>query len=279
VSLKLLVHSINLPRCYFSASCFSDSSALPGNAHGARNALKKYKAFVKNRNYDEAKAMATKITVFIKRHIDATPYDVRSFGIKLRQEKLLLESMAIFESALNMSQNISKPEEKFQMIEKCVEQMKETIHAMYLDDMEDIVRLYLPAMRLLMRQINTTSQLNDVAKCYLVSRVLYYIGWSERWARQLGEREQTLEVAISSMDDVFGKHADRYWVYGELLRDLGYVRYYSSSYEEAASLFQRSIDALKAAKDVEDFDEWKRWIGWSQDALWNAQLALNRTRG
>jgi len=68
---------------------------LPSNISVAQIFFKTYKKFIKNRKYEEATKIKTELTELIEDNIDTTAEDMKLFGIKLREDKLFLESTLI----------------------------------------------------------------------------------------------------------------------------------------------------------------------------------------
>jgi len=196
----------------------------------------------------------------IENNIDTTAEDMILFGRKLREDKLFLESILIFDSASTLSKKIENPENKLRMIRFCVREMKDTNQAMTEEDpdMKVVVKDYvLPLMRYKLHYIDSTSSVSEQYKCLQVSWVLHYIEFSQGQVDQLKEREQTLREGLKRMDEVFGENKIKHRIYGYLLNNLGHVCSNTSRYEEAASFYKQAIDAKKAATDF-DGDEEKR---------------------
>jgi len=242
----------------------SDSSALPSNISVAQNFFKTYKNFIKTRKYEEATNIKTELTDLIENNIDTTAEDMRLFGIKLRKDKLFLESILIFDSASTLSKKIENPEKKLEMIQVCVAgmmyEMKMTNLGMIKEDpdMKVVVKDYvIPLMRYKLHYIDSTSSVSEQYKCLQVSSVLHSIEFSQYLVDQWKEREQTLREGLKRMDEVFGENKIKHEVYGTLLNSLGVVCRDTSRHEEAASFFKQAIDALKVATDC-DGDEEKR---------------------
>jgi len=196
----------------------------------------------------------------IENNIDTTAEDMILFGRKLREDKLFLESILIFDSASTLSKKIENPENKLRMIRFCVREMKDTNQAMTEEDpdMKVVVKDYvLPLMRYKLHYIDSTSSVSEQYKCLQVSWVLHYIEFSQGQVDQLKEREQTLREGLKRMDEVFGENKIKHRIYGYLLNNLGHVCSNTLRYEEAASFYKQAIDAKKAATDF-DGDEEKR---------------------
>jgi len=207
-------------------SLLSDSSALPSNISVAQNFFKTYKNFIKNRKYEEATKIKTELTDLVENNIDTTAEDMRSFGIKLREDKLFLESILILDSASTLSKKIENPENKLRMIQDCVAGMKNTNIAMIGEDpdMKVVVKDYvIPLMRYKLHDIDSTSSVSEQHKCLQVSWVLHYIEVSQCLVDQLKEREQTQREALKRMDEVFGENKIKHQVYGVFLNNLGVV--------------------------------------------------------
>jgi len=256
-------------------SLLSDSAALPSNLSVAQNFFKTYKNSIKNRKYEEATKIKTELTDLVENNIDTTAEDMILFGIKLREDKLFLESILIFDSASTLSKKIGNPEKKLEMIRFCVAGMKNTNKAMIEEDpgMKVVVKDYvLPLMRYKLHCVESTSSVSEQYKCLRVSWVLHYIEFSQLLVDQLKEREQTQREGLKRMDEVFGENKLKHQVYGVLLNNLGYVCDDTSRYEEAASFFKQAIDAHKAAADYDgDEEKRKRHIESSEKYLRNVQ--------
>jgi len=195
---------------------------------------------------------------------------MRLFGIKLRGDKLFLESILIFDSASALSKKIENPENKLKMIRFCVAGMKNTNEAMIEEDpdMKVVVKDYvIPLMRYKLHYIEGTSSVSEQYKCLQVSWVLHYIELSQYLVDQLKEQEQTQREALKRMHEVFGENKIKHLVYGTLLNNLGVVCEYTSRYEEAASFYKQAIDAHKAATDFGGDEERKRDIELSENNL------------
>jgi len=242
---------------------FLDSSLFANNISVASKFLKNYKISLKKNKYKEATKIAKEFTELVEEHIDITARDVRWCGMRLREKKLYLESILIFDAASSLSKKIENPEEKLEMIRFCVQGMKRTNEEMIEDDagMKVVMREYvIPLMRNKLSQVMTSSSVSKQYKCLEVSWVLHYIEWSHYLVDQLNEQEQTQREAIRGMDEVFGENKIKYWVYGVLLHNLGTVCHKTTRYEEAASFYKQAIDAHKAATDYDDEEERKRNI-------------------
>jgi len=249
----------------------SDSSALPSNISVAQNFFKTNKNFIKSRKYEEATKIKTELTDLVENNIDTTAKDMKLFGIKLREDKLFLESILILDSASALSKKIENPENKLRMIRFCVAGMKNTNKAMIEEDpgMKLVVKDYvIPLMRYKLHYIDSTSSVSEQHKCLEVSWVLYCIELSQCLVDQLKEAEQTLREGLKRMHEVFGENKIKHQVYGLFLNNLGVVCDNTSRYEEAASFFKQAIDAFKAAADYDgDEEERKRLIELSENNL------------
>jgi len=256
----------------------SDSSALPSNISVAQNFFKTYKNSVKSRKYEEATKIKTELTDLVENNIDTTAWDMWSFGIKLREDKLFLESILIFDSASTLSKKIENPENKLKMIRFCVEGMMSTNYAMIGEDpdMKVVVKDYMiPLMHDKLHYIKSTSSVSEQWKCLQVTWVLYYIEFSQGLVDQLKEREETQREGLKRMDEVFGENKIKHRVYGLFLNNLGAVCHKTSRYEEAASFYKQAIDAHKAATDYDgDEEERKRNIELSENNLRRVQLKI-----
>ena len=249
----------------------SDSSALPSNISVAQNFFETYKNSIKSRKYEEATKIKTQLTDLVENNIDTTAKDMKLFGIKLRKDKLFLESILIFDSASTLSKIIKNPENKLKIIQDCVDGMKRTNIAMIEEhpDMKEVVKDHvIPLMHDKLHYIDSTSSVSEQYKCLQVSWVLHYIEFSQGRVDQLKEAEQTQREALKRMHEVFGENKIKHQVYGTLLHNLGYVCDDTSRYEEAASFFKQAIDAFKAATDYDgDEEERKRDIEQSENNL------------
>ena len=258
----------------------SDSSALPSNIRIAQNFFKTYKNSIKNRKYEEATKIESELSDLIENSIDTMAKDMRLFGIKLREDKLFLESILIFDAASTLSTKIGNPEEKLKMIQFCVRGMKETHIAMIAEDpdMKVVVKDYvIPLMCGKLHYIESASSVSEQHKCLQVSWVLHYIELSQGLVGQLKEEEQTLREGLKRMDEVFGESKIEYQVYGTLLNNLGVVCEVTSCHEEAASLYKQAIEAKKAATDYGgDEEARKRGIELSENNLRDAQQEMNK---
>ena len=252
-------------------SLLSDSSVLPSNLSVAQNIFKTYKNSIKNRKYEEATKIKTEVTDLIENNFDTIAGDMRWFGIKLREDKLFLESILIFDIVSTLSKKIENPENKLEVIGFCVAEMKNTNKAMIGEDrgMKVVVKDYvIPLMRYKLHYIESTSSVSEQYKCLQVSWVLHYIEVSQGRVDHLKEREQTLREGLKRMHEVFGENKIKHKVYGTLLNNLGFVCGITSRYEEAASFYKQSIDAEKAATDYDgDEEERKRFIELSENNL------------
>jgi len=230
----------------------SDSSALPGNTSVARNFFKTYKNSIKSRKYEEATKIKTELTDLVENNIDTTAKDMRSFGRKLRKDKLFLESILIFDAASTLSKKIENPENKSKMILFCVQEMTLTNHAMIGEDldMKLVVKDYvIPLMRDKVHDIESTSSVSKQWKCLQVSWVLHHIEFTQMLVDQLKEAEETQREGLKRMDEVFGENKIKHQVYGTFLNNLSHVCDMTSRYEEAASFLKQAIAAYKAATD------------------------------
>ena len=214
----------------------------------------------------------------IENNIDTTAEDMILFGRKLREDKLFLESILIFDSASTLSKKIENPENKLRMIRFCVREMKDTNQAMTEEDpdMKVVVKDYvLPLMRYKLHYIDSTSSVSEQHKCLQVSWVLHHIEWSQYLVDQLKEREQTQREGLKRMGEVFGENKIKHRVYGTFLNNLGYVCRNTSRYEEAASFFKQAIDAFKAATDFGgDEEKRKRRMELSENNLRRVQQTI-----
>jgi len=168
----------------------SDSSALPSNISAAQYFFKTFKNSIKNRKYEEATKMKTELTDLIENNIDTTAEDMESFGIKLQEDKLFLESILIFDSASTLSKKIENPEKKLRMIQFCVAEMMLTNEAMIGEDpdMKVVVKDYvIPLMHDKLRYMESTSSVSEQYKSLQVSLVLHHIGSSQGLVDQLKE--------------------------------------------------------------------------------------------
>jgi len=253
----------------------SGSSALPGNISVAQNLFETYKNSIKTRKYEEATKIKTELTDLVDNNIDTTAEDMILFGWKLREDKLFLESILIFDSASTLSKKIENPENKLKMIQFCVQGMMLTNKAMIGEDpdMKVVVKDYvIPLMHDKLHDMESTSSVSEQWKCLQVSWVLHYIGLSQGRVDQLKEREQTLREGLKRMDEVFGENKIKHGIYGTFLNNLGYVCGKTSRYEEAASLYKQAIDASKAATDYDGDEEVrKRLIERSENNLRRVQ--------
>jgi len=225
----------------------SDSSALPSNISVAQNFFKTYKNSIKSRKYEEATKIKTELTDLVENNIDTTAEDMRLFGIKLREDKLFLESILIFDSASTLSKKIEIPENKLEMIQFCVNGMMSTNKAMIEEDsdMKVVVKDYvIPLMHDKLHDIDSTSSVSEQWKCLQVSWVLHYIEFSQYFVDQLKEREETLREGLKRMHEVFGENKIKHRGF---LHNLGYVCDMASRYEEAASFYKQAIDAKNEA--------------------------------
>jgi len=251
---------------------------LPGNISVAQNFFETYKNSIKSRKYEEATKIKTELTDLVENNIDTTAVDMRLFGIKLRGDKLFLESILIFDSASTLSKKIENPENKLEMIQVCVAEMTLTNEAMIEEDpdMKVVVKDYvIPLMHDKLHYMESTSSVSEQYKCLQVSWVLHHIELSQGLVDQLKEREQTLREGLKRMHEVFGENKIKHQVYGSFLNDLGYVCYNTSRYEEAASFFKQAIDARKAATDYDgEEEERKRDIELSENNLRRVQLKI-----
>jgi len=208
---------------------------------------------------------------------------MRLFGTKLREYKLFLESILIFDAASTLSKKIEIPENKLKMIQFCVEGMRLTNQAMIGEDpgMKVVVKDHvIPLMHDKLHDIKNTSSVSEQWKCLQVSCVLYHIGLSQLLIGQLKEREQTLREGLKRMDEVFGENKIKLLIYGRLLHNLGFVCSDTSRYQEAASFFKQAIDAFKAATDYDgDEEQRKRDIELSKTNLSIVQLSGRSCRG
>jgi len=256
----------------------SDSSALPSNISVAQNFFETYKNSIKSRKYEEATKIKTELTDLVENNIDTTAEDMRLFGIKLREDKLFLESILIFDSASTLSKKIEIPENKLKIIRFCVNEMMLTNKAMIEEDpdMKVVVKDYvIPLMHDKLHYMESTSSVSEQYKCLQVSWVLYYIELSQYLVDQLKEQEQTLREALKRMHEVFGENKIKHQVYGYFLNNLGVVCSKTSRYEEAASFFKQAIDAFKAATDYDgDEEKRKRDIEHSENNLRIVQLKI-----
>ena len=257
----------------------SDSSALPSNISVAQNFFETYKKFIKSRKYEEATKIKTQLTDLVENNIDTTAEDMSLFGIKLREDKLFLKSILIFDSASTLSKKIENPENKLEMIQDCVDGMTLTNKAMIEEDpdMKVVVKDYvIPLMYDKLHDIDSTSSVSEQWKCLQVSWVLLYIEFSQYFVDQLKEREETLREGLKRMHKVFGENKIKHRVYGHFLHNLGHVCYMTSRYEEAASLYKQAIDAYEAATDYDgDEEERKRNIESSENILRRVQQKIS----
>jgi len=236
----------------------SDSSALPSNNSVAQNFFETYKKFIKSRKYEEATKIKTQLTDLVENNIDTTAEDMRLFGIKLREDKLFLKSILIFDSASTLSKKIENSKNKLEMIRDCVQGMKWTNKAMIGEDpdMKEVVKDYvIPLMHGKLHDIETTSSVSEQYKCLQVSWVLHYIECSQYLVDQLKKQEQTLREGLKRLHEVFGENKIKHRVYGAFLNNLGHVCSNTSRYEEAASFYKQAIDAKKAATDYPGGEE------------------------
>jgi len=199
--------------------------------------------------------MKTELTDLIEKHIHAIAKDMRLIGIKLREDKLFLESILIFDAASTLSEKIENPVERLDMIRFCVQGMKDTNKAIISDNanMKVIVKEYvIPLMRDKLHDIESTSSVSEQYKCLHVCRVLHYIQFSQYWVDQPKQWEQTLRDAKQRMDEVFGDNKIKHQVYGTLLNNLGLVSLMTFRHKEAVSFFKQALGAFKAATDYDD---------------------------
>ena len=238
-----------------------DSSALPGNISVAQNFFKIYKNFIKSRKYEEATKIKTELTDLVENSIDTTAEDMKLFGWHLREHKLFLESILIFDAASTLSKKIENPENKLEMIRFCVHGMMWTNLAMIWEDtdMKEVVKDYvIPIMYDKLHDIESTSSVSEQWKCLQVTVVLHHIGFSQYMVDQLKEEEQTLREGLKRMHEVFGENKIKHQVYGSLLNNLGRACRNTSRYEEAASFYKQAIDATKAATDYDGDEEGRK---------------------
>jgi len=251
---------------------------LPGNISVAQNFFKTYKNSIKSRKYEEATKIKTELTDLVENNIDTTAKDMILFGWKLREDKLFLESILIFDSASTLNKKIENPENKLEMIRFCVNGMTSTNIAMIGEDpdMKVVVKDYvIPLMHDKLHDMESTSSVSEQYKCLQVSWVLYYIELSQYFVDQLKEQEQTLREGLKRMHEVFGENKIKHQVYGYFLNNLGVVCGNTSRYEEAASFYKQAIDAFKAATDYDgDEEERKRHIELSENNLRRVQLKI-----
>jgi len=236
---------------------------LPSNISVAQNFFKTYKNSIKNRKYEEATKIKTELTDLIENNIDTTAKDMRLFGVKLREDKLFLESILIFDAASTLSEKIKNPEKKLEMMKFVVDEIKETNKEIikYYAGMKLFVKDYvIPLMCHKLHYMESTSSVSEQYKCLQVSWVLRHIERSQCLVNQLKEAEQTLREGLKRMDEVFGENKIKYRVYGVLLNNLGVACRMTSRYEEAISVFKESIVAFKAATDYAEEEERKRHI-------------------
>jgi len=180
---------------------------------------------------------------------------MRLFGIKLREDKLFLESILIFDAASTLSKNIEIPEERLKMIQFCVNGMRWSNKAMIVDDpdMKVVVKDHvIRLMRHMLHCIKSTSSVSEQYKCHQVCLVLHCIEVSQYLVGQLKESEETQREALKRMDEVFGENKLKHQVCGALLNNLGVVCENTSRYERAASFYKQAIDAFKAATDCDE---------------------------
>ena len=225
---------------------------MPSNIRVAHYFLENYEYFVKTKKYEKATKTNTHLTDLIENNIDTTSEDMRLFGKKIREDKLFVESILIFDAASTLSKKIENPEEKLKMIQFCVEGMMWTNIAMIEEDPDMKVAVkdhVIPLMRGKLHCMERTSSVNEQYKCLRVSSVLHAIQWSQMLVDQLKEAEQTLREALKRMDEAFGENKIKHRVYGDLLNNLGCVCDATPRYEEAASLYEQAIDAFEAATD------------------------------
>jgi len=256
----------------------SDSSALPSNISVAQNFFETYKNFVKSRKYEEATKIKTELTDLVENNIDTTAWDMESFGIKLRKDKLFLDSILIFDAASTLSKKIENPEKKLGVIRFCVKGMMSTNQAMIEEDsdMKVVVKDYvIPLMHDKLHDIDSTSSVSEQYKCLQVSWVLHYIEFSQLLVDQLKAAEQTQREGLKRMHEVFGENKIKHEVYGQFLNNLGLVCHKTSRYKEAASFFKQAIDAYKATTDYDGEEEKrKRDIEWSERNLKRVQRKI-----
>ena len=252
----------------------SDSSALPSNISVAQN----FFITIKSRKYEEATKIKTELTDLVENNIDTTAQDMGLFGRKLREDKLFLESIQIFDAASTLSKKIENPENKLEMIHYCVQGMKLANQAMIGEDpdMKVVVKDYvIPLMHDKLLDMESTSSVSKQWKCLQVSLVLHHIERSQYLSDQLKESEETVREGLKRMDEGFGENKIKHQVYGYLLNNLGHVCHNTSRYKEAASLYEQAIDAYKAATDYYGGEEQrKRDIEWSENNLWMVQQKI-----
>jgi len=250
---------------------------LPSNISVAQIFFKTYKKFIKNRKYEEATKIKTELTELIEDNINTTAEDMKLFGIKLREDKLFLESILIFDAASILSKKIENPEKKLEMIRFCVCGMVATNNPMIGEDrgMKVVVKDYvIPLMHDKLHYMESMSSVNKQSKCLQVSWVLHYIERSQYLVDQRKEAEQTLREGLKRMDEVLRENKIKHLIYGLLLNNLGLVCHNTSRYEEAASFYKQAIDTFKAATDCDGEDRAKQDIEVSKSNLRRVQQKI-----
>jgi len=240
----------------------------------AQDLFKNYTLSLKSKKYQEATEIKTELTQLIKNHVNTTAEDIRSFGVKLREDKLFLESILIFDAASTLSKKIKNPEKKLEMMKFVVDEIKETNREIIKYDagMKLLVKDYvIPLMCDKLHYMESMSSVSEQYKCLQVSWVLRHIEWSQYLVDQLKEAEQTVREGLKRIDEVFGENKIKYRVYGVLLNNLGVACRMTSRYEEAISVYKESIVAFKAATDYAEEEERKRHIELSEMGLKQAR--------
>jgi len=151
---------------------------------------------------------------------------MKLFGIKLREDKLFLESTLIFDAASTLSKKIKNPEKKLEMIRFCVCGMVATNNPMIGEDrgMKVVVKDYvIPLTHDKLHYMESMSSVNKQRKCLQVSWVLHYIERSQYLVGQWKKAEQTLREGLKRMDEVLRENKIKYLIYGLLLNNLGFV--------------------------------------------------------
>jgi len=258
------------PLTQINQCLLSGFSALPSNISVAQSFFETYKDSIKNKNYEEATQIKAKLIDLVANNIDTTAEDMRNFGEKLREKKLFLEAILIFDASSTLSLKIEDAQRKLKMIQFCVQGIKETIIAMIREDVHTKVVVkdhVIPLMRDKLHDIDSTPSVNEQKKCLQVSWVLHRIEFSQMLIEQLKEREQTLREGLKRLDEVLGENKIKHRIYGHLLNNLGNACDMTSRHEEAASFFEQSIDAKKAATDYDSDEERKGDIELSEKSL------------
>ena len=220
--------------------------------------LENYKLSIENKQYGEATKITSELPQLIEKHTNTTADNLRLFGIKLQEDKRLLESILIFDAASVLSKKIENPEAKLEMVQFCVKGMRDANQAMVGEDpdMKVVVKDYvIPLMRDKLQQMENTLSVSEQYKCIQIVWVLLCIEYSQALVDQLKESEQTLHEGLKRMDEVFGQNKITYRVYGTLFHNLGWASLVASHFREAVSFYKQAIDVFKAATDYGG-DEW-----------------------